>query len=289
MPARHWSVVCICLALASSPVFGQSQAQPNPSGQADSSKAETSHAPFPVVIVEPSEDAARQESEQQKADTHDAADLLAQQEAASAAERSAIAAEGQLQPVWWQVYLGSAGALFGLIALIFSIYATISTVRTSRHGLRAYLQTEIVIDAELLPEWVIMGVNIKNVGQTPAYHITVRGRVTVYESAPEQLIIIEDPRREVEFIRQLEVPARTLGDLSLGAGVSMKQGWGKHRLADGQANALIAGNALIYFTGKVIYFDIFERRHTTYFCHKYRFDPDTGLTGDYDFVGNDAD
>ncbi|MBL8564975.1 MAG: hypothetical protein JNM89_04595 [Hyphomicrobiaceae bacterium] len=90
-------------------------------------KRYTESAPLPVRVIEGNEDAERTKRREQKSDEHEAADLQAQRDAARAAERAAKAGEGQEIASWWTVWIAAIGtviALFGTLAIIYSLKLT---------------------------------------------------------------------------------------------------------------------------------------------------------------------
>jgi hypothetical protein len=190
MPSRYWSILGLCLALASGEVWGQEQDYPNPSSQAEPGYGESFRAPFPVVIVQSDDDASKEQEGETKSDAHEAADLLAQQQAALAAERAAIAAERQLDPIWWSVLLSGVAAIVSVGALVLGFSTQWTIIRTSRAELRAYVSVRdftVTVGEDKCPE---ITVNFKNTGNTPAYNL--RSRVVLSTIDPPFATTIDE-------------------------------------------------------------------------------------------------
>lgn len=168
----NWRLICVCLALASSPVFGQEQPEPNPSEQRSESGGETSRPPFPIVIIQPDDEAAHEQEREAKSDAHEAADLVAQQNAAAAAERSATATEWQIGPIWASVILSAAAAILSALALGTGIWTQRTVDRTTRAELRAYVALDkIDFRLDRATYTFVATLTFKNSGVTPAYEV----------------------------------------------------------------------------------------------------------------------
>lgn len=160
--------------------------QEQPNGSADGTRGYEWKSALPVTIVESPQDAEHARDREQKADEHEADDLDAQRRAASAAERSATTAEGQIIPTWIQATVAIVGTAALLITIWFSIRATNAAVLsaklakeaidvardTAQIELRAWIGHDLVnvsgLGVEGAVDHYIFVMSFKNVGATPA-------------------------------------------------------------------------------------------------------------------------
>lgn len=122
----------------------------------------------PVRIIENPSDAEHTKDREQKSDQHDAADLKAQELAASAAQRSAISGEGQEVAARWQLWIAGIGTALLLLSLKYTRDALKLTREIGRDQSRAYVQAKKAHAAwcgGILP---VITVTVDNRGQTPA-------------------------------------------------------------------------------------------------------------------------
>ena len=251
MLARYWSLIGLCLALASGPVFGQEQAKPNPPTSTKSGGTESSLPPFPIVIVQTGDDAANQQKREQQADAHDAADLIAQQQAASAAIRSATATEGQLQPIWASVILSAIAAIISVGALILGFVTQRSINKTSRAELRAYVNVS-EMDIEIVDRAPEVTVRFQNTGQTPARNVRIHIGITPIEPTDDLMIEEDEPH--------------STRDLGAGQVTEMTVVW--QGFADDLKARRLTGDEKSWFHGVVSYRDVFDDQQFTWFKSK---------------------
>lgn len=142
----------------------------------------------PVRILEDPIEAERAKAREERSDKHDADDLKAQQQSATAAERAATAGE-------WQVIAALAGtglAFLGTIGLLYTLKLTRDSLKINRDGLnlakdtaekelRAYVSVGIIkISARPAPkDEIIIGVRLKNHGKTPATEVKITMGIVV--------------------------------------------------------------------------------------------------------------
>jgi hypothetical protein len=187
MSVRTWLFVVAVGLVAALPVVAQNPeckgaSCPTPSEEEDSDKKaegdENNQSGFaiPFRLESSPDDAERAKESEQETRKHDAADLVAQQRAATAAEESARASK-------WQVWLGAAGAIGLIASLIFSAlgvrYAAKGNANTikainqeqanAQRQIRAYVGISTAgvygVEADGLP---IFHIELKNFGATPA-------------------------------------------------------------------------------------------------------------------------
>jgi hypothetical protein len=158
MLGRYWGIVCICLALASGPVFGQQSpngvSSERPSVEEQGSEQKQPE-PFgvPVVVVETSEQSQHADSRESKSDQHEAEDLDAQRKAADAGDRAAAAAEWQIKAtvaqivvaalgtglLFWTLFLNARAARDAGVAATAGRVAAEASVRAADAAEKAYL------------------------------------------------------------------------------------------------------------------------------------------------------
>lgn len=131
-----------------SPLFAQSPegsrgTEPSPSiqregeGQADRGHQPSSRFSVPVRIIEDPEEAERTEQRAQRAEKRETDDLVAQQRAATAAERAAGAAASQNIAAWWQTGIAGVGTAF----LLYTLWLTRQSVKLARQSAEAAIES----------------------------------------------------------------------------------------------------------------------------------------------------
>jgi hypothetical protein len=255
MLSRYWGVVCVCLVLAG-PVNGQEASEQHQSNAAASSERQESRAPFPIVIVQPEDQAARDTSREQQADKHDAADLLAQQQAASAGAVAANAANEQVPPVWAGAILSGIAAVVSVIALLYSIQVAGRADKTSRAELRPYIA--------LIPKHCFnfdtgrpfhVAIEARNAGTTPAKYVRFAARLILIEFGPNGEAPIPSPET-----------ALGTWDSMVGLALAGGQAITHHRtnkanFTVAQMKSIIAGTAAPGILIKATYEDAFGDSH----------------------------
>lgn len=183
------------------------------------------------------------------ADLHKAREYCVQRRAAKAGELQAKYA------LWGFVLVGGTlvatfGAAFAAFSAAASARRTVETMKnTSKRQLRAYVNvsaTRIDIDNSL----VRVVASFKNFGQTPAYEVRARIRMT-----------LDEPPAQAEF--QEAAGTEPFGTL---APQGEFQLMAQRSLAEGQADQIQAGSLRLYVYGDINYIDTFGKKRITWYC-----------------------
>jgi hypothetical protein len=147
--------------------------------------------------------------------------------------------------------------------------------KTSERQLRAYVYLDNVWFKEIAPQKWEIKYRIKNVGQTPAHHVSVAEAVSIMNWNNGDVKLPEVPKHRVNM------------------GSMAPQGDFYDSIAnfDGHVTrtSLELGSKAIYLIGCIYYVDVFEEHRWSKFC--YYVGGDVGCTGDEmcaDEKGNDA-
>jgi hypothetical protein len=142
----------------------------------------------PVRILENPDGAKHTLERETKSDQHDVDDLDAQRKAADAAERSAAATEWQKIPTLVQISIAVLGTIGLIGSLVLNSRATNAAIAANAYTLKAIEQEQMNTRIQLRPYvyvsdaaiyWaedyaaIIVEINFKNFGQTPAKKMSV--------------------------------------------------------------------------------------------------------------------
>lgn len=233
----------------------------------ESSSEVDSRQAFPVVLVQTTEEASRASEREALAAKHDAEDLEAQREAATAATQSAAATAQQVIPAYWQAILATVGAI-GLLLTIWQSRGSLASARraninseaalklardanehaelTSQRELRAYISVNPAGVRWIADRTAWVGhVEIQNVGKVPARGVKTDIKMYVEKITMESILPQDEGIYPIGVIQP---------------GVSVFQG-------SPTFSYTMEDHILIY--GRVDYDDGFGVLRWTTFCHRY--------------------
>ncbi|MEQ1769406.1 MAG: hypothetical protein ABL879_06155 [Devosia sp.] len=275
MSKRYWGIAGLCLALATNPVFGQQDAggvrsesssiEERRSAQSENPKS----LPFPVVVLETDDQAQHAADREANSDKHEADDLKAQQDAATAAGRAAASAERQEISTWTQVGFGFVGTLL----LVYSLYvntratgAAVEAAKAAREALaadRAWVVIKgftcgVVKDGlwNCTPVKDSFGFNYiyENTGHSPAIGLTQQ--FEIYLIPWDQKLMPHVP--PVDF--------GPIAGAVVGPGMPINSQM--YPLTDEEAEGFRTRKLKVVLYGRVRYFDVFTKNiaHVTEVC-----------------------